>query len=91
MRRGHVDRCWKYLVFDFGLYVSEISLFKCSSLMLLSVVPICSYFRTMCGQLNQIDVFLVNPFSKSTGEAIVTEANLCCFVFFCPTNVSSQY
>ena len=37
-----------------------------------------SFFRTVCGLLSHLDVFIVAPFISSTGLAIVAEANLRC-------------
>ena len=37
-----------------------------------------SFFRTLCGLLSHLDVFIVAPFISSTGLAIVAEANLRC-------------
>ena len=44
--------CWLFLEFwglDFGVYVSEICLFLCSTLMRFFVVQIFSFSRTVCG------------------------------------------
>ena len=50
----------------FGIYVSEISLFLCSSLMRFFVVQIFSFLRTMCGLLSHLDLFIVVSFVKPT-------------------------
>ena len=49
MRFGYDDGSWEFYVFDFGLYVSEICLFLCLSLMRSFVVQIFSFSRTLCG------------------------------------------
>ena len=46
-----------------------------------------SFFRTLCGYLSHLDVFIVVPFISSTGLAIVAEANLRCGVL-CPKKLS---
>ena len=55
--------------------------FLCSSLMRLFVVQGFSFFRTVCGYLRNLDVFIVVPFINSTGLAIVAEADLRCGEF----------
>ena len=42
------------------------------------VVQIFSFFRTLCGYLSHLDVFLVARFIRSPGSAIVAETNLHC-------------
>ena len=37
-----------------------------------------SYFRTLCGKLSHLDVFIVVPFISSARLAIVAEADLLC-------------
>ena len=49
MRCGHADGSWEYYVFNFGMYVSELCLFVCSSLMRFFVVQIFSFLTTACG------------------------------------------
>ena len=56
--------------------------FLCSSLMQLFVVQGFSFFRTMCGYLRNLDVYIVVPFINSYGLAIVAEANLRCSEFW---------
>ena len=58
--------------------VSEICRFLCLSLMRSFVVQIFSFFRTSCGKLSHLGVFIVVPFISSFGLAIVAEANLRC-------------
>ena len=60
--------------------------FLCSSLMRLFVVQCFSFFRTVCGYLRNLDVFIVVPFINSYGLAIVAEANLHCGEFFSEKN-----
>ena len=50
--------------------------FLYSSLMSLFVVQGFSFFRTVCGYLRFLDVFIVVPFINSSGLAIVAEADL---------------
>ena len=45
------------------------------------VVHFFSFFRTVCGFLRNLDVFIVVPFISSTGLAIFAEANLHCGEF----------
>ena len=52
--------------------------FLCSSLMRLFVVQGFSFFRTLCGYLGNLDVFIFVPFINSSGLAIVSEADLRC-------------
>ena len=40
------------------------------------VVQFFSFFRTLCGLLNRLDVFIDVPFINSTGLVVVSEANL---------------
>ena len=47
MRCGYADCSWDFWVLDFGIYVSEICHFLCSSLMRLFVVNIFSFFRSV--------------------------------------------
>ena len=42
------------------------------------VVQFFSFFRTVCGYLKNLDVFIVAPFIDSTDLAIVAEADLRC-------------
>ena len=56
--------------------------FLYSSLMPLFVVQGFSFFRTVCGYLRILDVFIVVPFINSSGLAIVAEADLRCGEFF---------
>ena len=56
--------------------------FLCSSLMRLFVVQGFSFFRTVCGYLTNLDVFIVVIFINSYGLAIVAEADLHCGEFF---------
>ena len=56
--------------------------FLCSSLMRLFVVQGFSCFRTVCGYLRNLDVFIVVPFINSYGSEIVAEADLHCGEFF---------
>ena len=55
--------------------------FLCSSLMRLFVVQVFSFFRTVCGYLRNLDVFIVVPFINSDGVATVPEADLRCDEF----------
>ena len=41
-----------------------------------------SFFRTVCGYLRNLDVFIVVPFINYYGLAIVAEADLHCGEFF---------
>ena len=45
-----------------------------------------SFFRTVCGLLRNLDVFIVVPFINSTGLAIVAEADLRCGDFLSEKN-----
>ena len=45
------------------------------------VVQVFSFFRTVCGYLRILDVFIVVPFINSSGSAIVAEADLRCGEF----------
>ena len=63
--------------------------FLCSSLMRLFVVQGFSSFRTVCGYLRNLDVFIVVPFIKSYGVATVAEADLRCGDFL-SEKLSSQ-
>ena len=45
-----------------------------------------SFFRTVCGYLRILDVFIVVPFINSSGLAIVAEADLRCGEFFSEKN-----
>ena len=49
MRCGYADCSWEFWGLDFGVYVSEICLFLCSSLMRFFVVQSLSFSRTVCG------------------------------------------
>ena len=64
--------------------------FLCSSLMRLFVVQGFSFFRTMCGYLRNVDVYIVVPFINSYGLTIVAEANLRFGEFF-PKKVVITY
>ena len=46
---GYADCSWEFWVLHFGIYVSEICIFLCSSLMRFFVVQIFSFSRTVCG------------------------------------------
>ena len=50
------------------------------------VVHFFSFFRTVCGLLRNLDVFIVVPFINSTGIAIVAEADLRCDDFLSEKN-----
>ena len=50
------------------------------------VVHFFSFFRTVCGLLRNLDVFIVVPFINSTGLAIVAEADLRCDDFLSEKN-----
>ena len=52
--------------------------FLCSNLMQLFVVQGFSFFRTVCGYLRNLDVFIFVPFINSYGVATLAEANLRC-------------
>ena len=60
MRCWYADCSWDFWVLDFVIYVSEICLFLCSSLMRFFVVQICSFSRTT------FDEFIVDPIINST-------------------------
>ena len=45
MRCGHAEGSWEYQIFDFGVNVSEICLFLCSSFMRFFVVQVFSIFE----------------------------------------------
>ena len=45
------------------------------------VVQLFLFFRTLCGQLRHLDVIIVVPFIRSTGLAIVAEADSLCGIF----------
>ena len=60
--------------------------FLYSSLMPLFVVQGFSFFRTVCGYLRILDVFIVVPFINSSGLAIVAEAVLRCGEFLSEKN-----
>ena len=77
MRCGYADCSWEFWGLDFGVYVSEICLFLCSSLMRIFVVQVFSISRTVCGWLRSLDEFKVVPIINSTVLAIVAEADLC--------------
>ena len=85
MRCGFADSSWEYYVFDFDLNVPEKCLL-CLFLMRSFVVQIFSFFRTLCGLLSHLDVFIVVPFISSTRLAIVAEADLLCGVFLSEKN-----
>ena len=55
--------------------------FLCSSLMRLFVVQGFSFFRTVCGYLRYLDVFIVFPFINYYGVATAAEADLRCGEF----------
>ena len=55
--------------------------FLCSSLMQFYVVQGFSFFRTLCGYLRNLDVFIFVPFINSYGVATLAEAVLRCGEF----------
>ena len=55
--------------------------FLCSSLMQFYVVQAFPFFRTVCGYIRNLDIFIVVPFINSAGLAIVAEADLRCGEF----------
>ena len=67
MRCGHADGSWEYYVFDFGVNVSEICIFLCSSFMRFFVVQVFSFLRTVCGLFSHLDVFIVVSFVNFAG------------------------
>ena len=58
--------------------------------MRLFVVQGFSSFRTVCGYLRNLDVFIVVPFVNSDVLAIVAEADLRCGEFYNRKKLSSQ-
>ena len=45
------------------------------------MVQLFLFIRTLCGQLRHLDVIIDIPFIRSTGLAIVAEADLLCGIF----------
>ena len=64
--------------------------FLCSSLLRFFEVQFFSYFRTVCGWLRSLDVFIVVPFISSFVLAIVAEADLRCGDFLSEKKLSSK-